>query len=372
MPFIHQLKIFHCLPHHFSRLSELLLGFFKFYKSFDFESHIICPLYGKAFRRSDVLARKVPEFNTYYEMLNFNPNISPMQFNKCICIQDPFEITYSISNNISPSLEFQKILLKFEYAAEIIDYELKTNGESTKLLLLMFDAEKFNQNIQQKIQRSSTAIFKRSSTAAHKSSLIIKPTDYHLSIIREILMKKSSDSNMKIDSHAINQAWCEYMVDFIETILRDIFMLKMDNDEVNQIKEELEEASTSAGKNGDNETEMSPSENDINRFAKMFVLSGTRDVFLGRKQSKKITIHSLNAEMMESQERHKNTAWEIQLKVYAKVLPESKNFDAIRIEFFDLIKTKKNNSFKTFFTNFDQNLNHLLKICFVHKSGNLK
>lgn len=344
------------------------MGFFKFYKTFDFESHIICPLYGKAFRKSDVLARKVPEFQRYYEILNFNPSISPMQFHKCICIQDPFEITYSISNSIN-FVEFQKILLKFEYAAEIIDYELRTNGESTKLLLEIFNAEKFNQHIQQKIQRSSTAVFRPGSTASHKSSLIIKPTDYHLSIVRERLMKKSTDSNAKIDNQSINQAWCEYIVDFIETILRDIFMLKIESDNVNNIKAELETASTSTAKSTDNENGTSTSENEL---TKTFILSGTRDVFLGRKQSKKITVDSLNAEMMESQERHKNTAWEIQLKFYVKVSPDTKNFDAVQIEFHDLIKTKKNNSFRTFFTNFDQNLNHLLKICFVHKSGSSK
>lgn len=83
-----------------SRCSELLMGFFKFYKTFDFESHVICPLYGKAFRKADVLARKIPEFRRYYEMLNLNPNISPMQFNKCICIQDAFEYSHSIPVSI--------------------------------------------------------------------------------------------------------------------------------------------------------------------------------------------------------------------------------------------------------------------------------
>lgn len=342
------------------------MGFFKFYTTFDFESHIICPLYGKAFRKTDVLARKVPEFQRYFEILNFNPNISPMQFNKCICIQDPFEVTYSISNSIN-FVEFQKILLKFEYAAETIDYELRTNGESTKLLLLIFDAEKFNQSIQQKIQRTSTAVIRPNSTASHKSSLIIRQTDYHLSVVREILTKKSTDSNIKIDNQSINQAWCEFIVDFIETILRDIFMLKIESDNVQLIADaDAEAASTSTAKNNDNENDMSTSENE---FTKTFVLSGTKDVFLGRKQSKKITITSLNTEMMESQERFKNTAWEIQLKLEVKVLPDAKNFDAIQFEFHDLIKTKKNNSFKTFFTNFDQNINHLLKICFVHKSG---
>lgn len=287
-----------------------------------------------------------------------------MQFNKCICLQDPFEITYSISNSIN-FVEFQKILLKFEFAAETIDYELKTNGESTKLLLLIFDAEKFNQSIQQKMQRSSNAVVRPNATASHKSSLIIKPTDYHLSVVREILTKKSTDPNVKIDNQSINQAWCEYIVDSIETILRDIFMLKIESDNINNVKAESNAASTSTAKNTDNENDMSTSENG---FTKTYTLSGTKDVFLGRKQSKKITITSLNTEMMESQERFKNTAWEIQLKFHVKISQDTKNYDAIQIEFLDLIKTKKNNSFKTFCTNFDQNLNHLLKICFVHKS----
>lgn len=356
-----------------SRCSELLMGFFKFYKAFDFETHVICPLFGKAFRKSDILARKTPEFQRYYEMLNLNPNLSPMQFNKCVCIQDPFEITHSIPGVIA-GLEFQKIMLKFEYAAEIIDYELKTNGESTKLLLLIFDAEKFNQNIQQKIQRGSsqvqnkkqTAVVKSQNATSFKSTLHIKPTDYHLSIVREILTK-SSDPNMKIDSQAINQSWCEYIVEFIVLILREIFLLKLENDsEVNNTNAEIEEPSTSAANmdspNMDNDSAANP-------FAKMFVVSGTRDVFLGRKQSKKITIHSLNAEMLDSQERHKKLTWDIQLKVMVKLLPDKNSFNDVTIEFHDLIKTKKNNSFKTFFTNFDQNLNHLLKICFVHKCG---
>lgn len=358
-----------------SRCSELLMGFFKFYKTFDFESHVICPLYGKAFRKSDILERKIPEFHRYYEMLNLNPNLSPMQFNKCVCIQDPFEITHSIPGVIA-SLEFQKIMLKFAYAADIMDYELKTNGESTKLLLLIFDAEKFNQYIQQKVQRVSsentnkkqTAVFRSQNAATFKTTLHIKPTDYHLSIVREILTKKS-DPNIKIDSQAINQSWCEYIVDFVVLILRDIFMLKIENDEVENTRAGLEAPSTSTARNEDNANGESSSGKSVNSLAKMFVASGTRDVFLGRKQSKKITIHTLNAEMLDSQERHKKTTWEIQLKVHVKVLPDTNTYDDISIEFHDLIKTKKNNSFKTFFTNFDQNLNHLLKIYFVHKCG---
>lgn len=362
-----------------NRCSELLLGFFNFYKNFDFNSHVISPLYGKVFRKADILARKnVPEFHRYYEMLSLNANLSPMQFNKCICIQDPFEITHSIPGIIA-NLEFQKIMLKFEHAADVIDHELKTNGESTKLLLLMFDAENFNQTINQKIQRSSAesqnkrqnAVFQSYQNAASfKSTLQIKPTDYHLSIVRDMLAKKSTDANMKIDSQTINQSWCEIVLDFIVLILRDIFMLKIETAEENSAKSEMEAASSSSGKSTDNDNAVSQPDADSDRGAKVFIVGGDRDVFIGRKQSKKINAQSLNAEMSDSQARYKKNSWEIQLKVNIKLLPNTTSFDDITVEFQDMIKTKKNNSFKTFFTNFDQNLNHLLKICFVHKCAN--
>lgn len=72
------------------RCSELLLGFFKFFRNFKFDSQVICPLYGKSFSKDDILKYKLPEFHRYHELLAMNPRLSPMQFNKCICIQDPF------------------------------------------------------------------------------------------------------------------------------------------------------------------------------------------------------------------------------------------------------------------------------------------
>lgn len=106
-----------------NRCSELLMGFFKFYKSFDFGSKVICPLYAKAYLKSEIL--KLPEFQRYHEILNSNPNLSQMQFNKRICIQDPFEITHCIPGVIA-NIEYQKIILKFECAADIIESELKS------------------------------------------------------------------------------------------------------------------------------------------------------------------------------------------------------------------------------------------------------
>lgn len=83
-----------------NRCSELLMGFFKFYKNFDFASYVICPLFGKAYSKADILSKSLPEFNRYHEMLSTNTHFSPTQFKNCICIQDPFEITHFIPGMI--------------------------------------------------------------------------------------------------------------------------------------------------------------------------------------------------------------------------------------------------------------------------------
>lgn len=400
-----------------SRCSELLRGFFRFYADFEYETHVICPLYGKSFRKSDVLAQNLPEFQRYYDMLSLNQNLSPLQFNKRICIQDPFELTHSIPGAIANN-EFQKIVWKFECAADIIDSELQSNGESTQLLLLLFDVEKFTQFANQKnanqknantkpdasTSKPQTAVFRPQNIASMKSTLHIKPTDYHLSKVRDILTKKNTEINAKFDNHAIHQVWSECIVNFLVLILRDIFALKVEKATANDDATTNETTTSDTTLNGSETTPMSTAtdtnsdnaevaeiadvaadtadtadttasatsiEDDAtDRYSKVFNVSGNRDVFLGRKQTKKITIHTLNAEMLDSQERCKNTAWEIQFKATVKIAADLNTFDNVTIEFHDQIKTKKNNFFKTFFTNFDQNLNNLLRIYFVHKSGN--
>ncbi|XP_055308241.1 uncharacterized protein LOC129572325 [Sitodiplosis mosellana] len=356
--------------------SELLLGFFKFYRSFDFESHVICPLYGRAFRKADIMiSNKLPEFRRYHDLLAMNQSLSPMQFNKCICIQDPFEsileITHSIPGIIA-NLEFQKIVWKFEYAAETIEAELQTEGESTKftgkLLMFLFDAEKCNQWLQQKMSKcpvnktrslqETTVLKQQSSTSACCNVITIKPTENHLSMIREMSVKKRDDSNAtKIDNRTIHLSWSEFVIESVILILRDIFMLEMEKLSMS------ETPSTSVNMNAE-------CSDDNEAFTKEFNITGSRDVFLGRKQTKKITVNTLNLEKLESQERYKQSL-EIQLKAVTKIRTDINNFDEVTIEFHDLIKTKKNNSFRTFFTNFDQNLNNLLKIYLVHKCGTI-
>lgn len=314
-----------------NRCSELLLGFFQFYKDFNFDTKVICPFFGKAFLKADILDKKLSEFNHYHNMLSMNRSLSPMQFNKCICIQDPFEITHSIPGAIAAS-EYQKILWKFEYAAEIIECELKSHGESTNLLLSIFDADKFNQHVQKKTQKrpQQAAVSSTQRVNNGKSILQIRPTDYHLSLVREILSKKAG---LKIDRETIHKFWSQHITDWIKSMLQDIFSLKIDIEPSNISNETPSTRITTniinGNVNGDDilhgSTEQIPKE---------FIVCGSRDVFLGRKLAKRITVHSLNAEIQESQNRLKNNAIEMNLKAKVKIVADS--LDEVLIELYDL------------------------------------
>lgn len=329
------------------RCSELLLGFFKFYKDFDFKNNIICPINGKAFPKADIIEKKLPEFQRYHEILVSN-QLQPMSMNKCICIQDPFEITHSIPGVIAV-LQFQKIILKFQLAAETIETELAEDGESTKLLLLLFDVEKFEafavertkkQRQIDQMNKHQRLPMPKVTTANNKTSICLEPTDHQLSITRDILVKKFNDADVKIDKVTINRLWAETVIEFLVEILRDLFMFDI----------------------GYKSVESS------DKFLRQFEVSGTRDVFVGRRQRRSIHPGTWHIEKSESRKRF-DSACKIALKINGKITADLENLDKVTIEFEDNIKTKKNNSYKSFMTTFAQNINHFMKICFVGKNG---
>lgn len=333
--------------HNKMRVSELLLGFFKFYKDFDFKTNIICPIYGKAFPKADIIEKKLPEFQRYHEILVLN-QLQPMSMNKCICIQDPFEITHSIPGVIAV-LQFQKIILKFQLAAETIEAELAEDGESTKLLLLLFDVEKFEafavertkkQRQIDQMNKNQRLPMPKVTSANGKTSICLEPTDHQLSIARDILVKKFNDADVKIDKPTINRLWTETVIEFLIEILRDIFMFEIGYQSVES----------------------------SDKFLRQFEVTGTRDVFVGRRQRRSIHPGTWHIEKSESRKRFDN-ACEISLKMNCKITADLENLDKVTIEFEDDIKTKKNNSYKSFLTTFAQNINHLMKICFVGKTG---
>lgn len=121
------------------RISELLMGFFEFYATFDFEQLFICPLFGRAFPQANYEKLFPIYFTRYRALLTLLPTLSPMQFNKPICIQDPFEITHTIPGKVSTAY-YQIFRAALGNAARICRGKLTSNGESTGLLLALFDS----------------------------------------------------------------------------------------------------------------------------------------------------------------------------------------------------------------------------------------
>ena len=83
-----------------SSVLNLLVSFFTFYINFPFETHIIWPLVGKP----------VKKYNLKYsydlpDVLSMSPTFGrkkdKLELNKCLVVQDPFELTKNISSSAS-------------------------------------------------------------------------------------------------------------------------------------------------------------------------------------------------------------------------------------------------------------------------------
>lgn len=339
------------------RTSELLLGFFQFYKEFDFETQLICPLHGRSFPKNDVVTKHLPEFKRYEDILKMNRNELPMQMKKPICIQDPFDITHTVPGAIAPNV-FQRIQAKISYASEIIEKELNSAGESTDLLLNLFDSAKFDKYADERIQKlnrenvSHVKIERRSSNALTVS---YAPTEAELFDVREILTKSmTKECNELIDQTSVHKFWAEHAIKFIVKMLEELFLVELKT--CSSAEDTNEAVATSSEK---------ILQGSSDKFLKEFEIIGTQDVLVGRKLVKNIDEHTLMREIGISQKLTTKSI-KINLRAQLKISADLENFNRIALEMNDLIKTKKNNQFRTFSTCFQHHSRQFLKAYFVH------
>lgn len=341
------------------RTSELLLGFFQFYKEFDFDTQLICPLHGRAFPKNDVVTKQLPEFKRYEDILKMNRNELPMQMKKPICIQDPFDITHTVPGSIAPNV-FARIQAKISYATEIIGAELNSAGESTNLLLNLFDSVKFDKyaDVQmQKKNRENVTHVKIERRSSNALTVSYSPTEAELFDVREILTKSMpKQCNELIDQTGVHKFWAEHAIKYIVKMLEEIFLVEL--------------KTRSSAENSD-ETIATNSETILrdssDKFLKEFEIVGTQDVLVGRKLVKNIDEHTVAKEIGISQKFAANSTRDakMNLRVDLKISADLENFNRIALEMNDLIKTKKNNHFRTFSTCFQHHSRQYLKAYFV-------
>lgn len=125
-----------------SNVMELVCGFFEFYRKYDFQSNIICPLLGISIAKDSLHTRTSPALKKLYDHVKLRKQDIP--FSKdLICIQDPIEVTRVCSGNISKDA-FTIILRKFEFAAKNLDAQIKNQENLKNVLLQLFDYEKYD------------------------------------------------------------------------------------------------------------------------------------------------------------------------------------------------------------------------------------
>lgn len=340
------------------RTSELLLGFFQFFKDFDFETQLICPLHGRSFPKNDVVTKHLPEFKRYEDILKINRAELPMQMKKPICIQDPFDITHTVPGAIAPNV-FQRIQAKIGYATEIIEKELSVAGESTDLLLNLFDSAQFDKYADaqmQKKNREHVSHVKIECRSANALTVSYVPTEAELFDVRDILSKSmQKECKELIDQTGVHKFWAEHAIKYIVKMIEEIFMI--------ELKTTLTSGEgTSKAIATNSETILQKSSD---KFLKEFQIVGTQDVLVGRKLVKNIDEHTLNKEKELSRNLIANSNKMI-LRAHLKLSADLENFNRVALEMNDLIKTKKNNQFRTFSTCFQHHSRQFLKAYFVH------
>lgn len=93
-----------------STIPQLLRGFFSFYASFDFKSHVICPVDGKAHAKSefDDIDSLPACMDRYKEFIKEDETLNRFNTNRPVCLQDPVEL----NNNITAPLSILDAFVK--------------------------------------------------------------------------------------------------------------------------------------------------------------------------------------------------------------------------------------------------------------------
>ena len=84
-----------------SNVTEFLEEFFRFYSNFPYETHIICPLIGQPVKKYNLKYNFILP-NALSKSRNFEMKKDKFDLNKCLVVQDPFELTKNVSRSVSP------------------------------------------------------------------------------------------------------------------------------------------------------------------------------------------------------------------------------------------------------------------------------
>ncbi|XP_076752625.1 uncharacterized protein LOC143424454 [Xylocopa sonorina] len=83
-------------------VSTLLMGFLKFYASFDYQHYVICPLMGERISKRAFADLILPmEMNPYIEHLHTSESREYFRIDSPLCVQDPFDLSHNLTKAVT-------------------------------------------------------------------------------------------------------------------------------------------------------------------------------------------------------------------------------------------------------------------------------
>ncbi|KAJ6642050.1 Terminal uridylyltransferase Tailor [Pseudolycoriella hygida] len=205
-------------------VSSLLRGFVNFYKDFDFQSQIICPLYGQTLSRETFMTKPPPEFEAYNQYMRTD-GASPLNLHHPMCVQDPFALNHNIA--ASCGSVFRYFVLELRNASEIIKAQLKPGIPSAQFLLKFFTEFAVDPHANKDIVAKSTEFQVR-----------LLPLEFELSVIRRLMVDASKSKPVEPDE--VRKRWSQLTVSLIRFIFEELFKLQVSNaDLLNNTNERL-------------------------------------------------------------------------------------------------------------------------------------
>lgn len=193
-------------------ISGLLRGFVDFYKDFDFERQIICPLYGTTYERAKFALKIPPEFDAYIEYMK-SDGASPLNLHHPMCVQDPFALNHNVAASCGSVLRYFNLELK--HASDMFQTGLKPGVTSAEFLLKFFTEFAVDPELNKEIAAAKTSEFQ----------IRLLPLEFELSVIRRMMMDDSQSEPIEPDQ--VRRRWSALTVSLIRFVLHELFKLQV-------------------------------------------------------------------------------------------------------------------------------------------------
>lgn len=316
-----------------ARLEKLLKEFFEFLSTYDYETYMMCPLFGKSYKKEDFsqAVEPPPEFRLYRKYVqNFPedtfPNLKPL------CVQDPFELKMNIGASCSPK-HLNKFIACAHFAASIFrDADLNQEKLSETLMRLFFENElkvpimknpqKGTQNITQSIQGID---------AKNLLTITLMPSKSELKMLKEIVQKNNINTMDAIKE--INKYWVDSMGKFVVLMLKEIY--------------EMTISVENQPGNSKNPTD----------YPKVFLSSTEINVWSGRTSIKTDPAHLVEAEIAETN-RLKETIQPADPLKFSLILNTNSMYEYLQVSCIDRLMVR--NNLKDFHKHFVENVRSLV------------